>query len=87
MKNILLGIAMSSLLLAACNNNEKTSTETKDTLANTTTESTAAKASATDAVTKDYLELKNALAEDNDQLAAEAGKSLVVSFGAIQKAS
>ncbi|MES2827722.1 MAG: DUF3347 domain-containing protein [Sphingobacteriales bacterium] len=86
MKNIILGMAMSSLLLAACNNNKQTNDDTKDTVANTNSETAEAKkVSAVDAVTKDYLKLKNALVEDNDQLAAEAGKSLVTSLGAVDK--
>lgn len=81
-------MAVSSLLLAACNNNKQTSNDTKDTVANTSAETAEAnKVSAVDAVTKDYLKLKNALVEDNDQLAAEAGKSLVTSLGAVDKAS
>ncbi len=86
MKNIILGMAMSSLLFAACNNNKQTGSDTKDTVANTSSETTKAKkASAVDAITQDYLKLKNALVEDNDQLAAEAGKSLVASLGAVDK--
>ena len=87
MKNIILGMAVSSLLLAACSNNKQTGSDTKDTVATKVSEKTEAKVSAVDAVTKDYLKLKNALVEDNDQLAAEAGKNLVASLGAVNKTS
>lgn len=79
-------MAMSSLLLAACNNNKQTNTDTKDTSANISPEmGKPNKAFAFDAVTKDYLKLKNALVEDNDKLAAEAGKTLVTSLETVDK--
>lgn len=88
MKNIFLSMAMSSLVLIACNNTKSTNSDPENTVAKNTPEKTEPKkGSTTDAVIKDYLKLKNALVADNDQLAAEAGKSLVVSISAVHKAS
>jgi hypothetical protein len=87
MKNIFLGMAMSSLVLAACNSNKQTNGDAKDTIAKGAVTAEANKVSAIDAVTKDYLKLKNALVEDNDKQAAEVGKSLVTSLAAVDKTS
>ncbi|MBC6113100.1 DUF3347 domain-containing protein [Pedobacter fastidiosus] len=88
MKNILFGMALSTLLFAACNNTTKTTegVSSADNTDKNLADTSATKSSATASVLNDYLKLKNALAEDNDANAAAAAKSLVVSFTNIDQA-
>ena len=89
MKNIILGMAMSSLLFAACNNTTKTTDNgsTKDTTKSTDTSLTKNSPVATTTVLRDYLKLKNALTEDDAANAAEASKNFVASINGIDKSA
>ena len=92
MKNIILGLALVAIILAACNSNSR-STENQvnnnDTLARTRAEQTKVSSSA-DADSKNtvsikeiivtYLQLKNALTKDNTNDAATAGTALEAAF-------
>ena len=81
-------MAMSTFLFAACNNTRKTTENgsSADTTAKNLADTSAIKNSATAPVLNDYLKLKNALTEDDDAKAAEAGKNLVVSITNIDQA-
>ncbi len=78
MKTLILGFAMMVATFTACNNNDDQTKETTN-VGDTTATNTAASnaevktASANEMVTA-YLQLKNALAKDNDKEAAAAGK-------------
>ncbi|WP_316747046.1 DUF3347 domain-containing protein [Pedobacter gandavensis] len=91
MKNIILIMAASILFLAACNN------ETKKNEATSSTDSTSVTAVDTTSKTKQespihnilsaYLQLKNALAKDNDKDAASSGKALETALAGFDKSS
>ena len=97
MKNIILGLALVAIILAACNSNSR-STENQvnnnDTLARTRAEQTKVSSSA-DADSKNtvsikeiivtYLQLKNALTKDNTNDAATAGTALEAAFKKFDK--
>ena len=87
MKNIIFGMAMASLLFAACNTTTKTTDKKVSDTTKSTLASSPAKKDATANLISDYLKLKNALAQDNDGQAALAGRSLVVSIGKIDTLS
>ncbi len=86
MKTFVLGMAMSSLLFIACNNNKK-STVTTDADSN----SKQAEAQDTDEplekVVQGYLQLKNALVNENDKDASAAGKSIVTAITGVNAQS
>lgn len=81
MKTILIALAMGLTLLTACNNGSDKSTDTTktDTTQAATPANTANTPSATpiSAIVGHYLHLKNALANDDGQDAAAAGKAMV----------
>ncbi len=92
MKNIILGLAVLTTVFAACNNS---STDTKDnttsdaqstnmtvdTSANKVSTNVEIKATVSIAeILSDYLKMKNAFANDNDQDAAAAGNEMLKAF-------
>ncbi|MBS1527340.1 MAG: DUF3347 domain-containing protein [Bacteroidetes bacterium] len=87
MKNILIAGALSliaALSITACNNSGKTtsSNAAKDTAQTTPAKSTGQSVNGkADELISDYLALKNALAKDNSNDAAAAGKALDDAFG------
>ncbi|PAW95359.1 hypothetical protein CKK33_18385 [Mucilaginibacter sp. MD40] len=99
MKNLIIisAIGLASLSIVACNNNTKKASAdaTKDTTASTTTASTTSSTakSGVDAKTSasvkemvaNYLQLKNALTNDNSNDAATAGKTLSEGFVKLDK--
>ena len=100
MKNIILVIAIAATTLAACNSNSNKSTESqnrsKDTQAKSQTDNTTVKASSvTDAkntvsikeIVSQYLQIKNALSNDNGKDAASAGIAFVESIGKMDNTS
>ena len=93
MKNIILGLAIAAITLAACNSNSDKSAESQnrsiDTQAKPQTDNSAITATAVaDAknivsiseIVSIYLQLKNAFAEDNTTGAAAAGTALETAF-------
>ena len=90
MKNLIFGIAISSLLVAACNSGSKeTATEnnTSNDSSSAATEATSVNASSIDGILNPYFVLKNALTQDNDKAAAEAGKEMVKAFESFDEGS
>jgi hypothetical protein len=101
MKTIVISMAIAAVLFSACNsgNNESTGNQisSKDTVqgkpqtdTTTATTSPVANTKATVSIKEivgHYLELKNALANDNGKEAATHGKAVVVAIGNIDKSS
>ena len=100
MKAFILSSVIIATVLTACGNNDTSSAETtqstKDTTANANTEinnTVTAQTASVDEVVTTYIKLKNALADDNGNQAANAGKQMseamikldVASFNADQK--
>ena len=83
MKALILGSLIIAALLTACGNNDTGSAETtqstNETTAKTNTETNntaTAQAASVDEVVNSYIQLKNALANDNGSEAANAGKQM-----------
>ena len=93
MKAIILGFAITATLFTACGNNnprseEKTQSINDTTRANTETNNTASvQPASVDEVVTNYLQLKNALANDNGNDAANASKQLSEAMGKLDAAS
>ena len=95
MKIIFAGIALATIFFAACNSNSNnTSKENADKVADTTQSKaqtqvlTEAKpAMSVNEITAGYLQLKNALANDNGKGAADAGKTIVETLAKIDTTS
>ena len=90
MKRITLMTIISVVLLGACNSNSKPGGAGSDTTASTTVTSTETTVqpqptSPVSAIVSGYLELKNALANDNGNEAATAGNTMVAAFGKFDK--
>ncbi len=92
MKNIIFGIAMVAIILAACNSNSNKSSESQNKSngqqVNSQTDNTTTSSSASDVkntasikvIVNTYLQLKNAFANDNSTDAATAGTKLEIAF-------
>ena len=94
MKNLILIIAVAVTSLAACNNEKKTTAEKKmqsDTALNSSPGTASIAEDNTAASMKEmvgqYLQIKNALVNDNGEEAATAGNAFVVSMGKMEKTS
>jgi hypothetical protein len=90
MKIFVLGLAMSGLLITACNNNQKaTATTGADTSSRQAANAPEPKDSGKplEKVLNGYLQLKNALSKDDDKDAAEAGKGLVQAMASLDSKS
>lgn len=95
MKNLIIGSALiiAAFSFAACNNNNKPSSDAKGADSAKMTNAAAQAGSAakpTEAVkglVSSYLQLKNALAKDNSNDAATAGKALADGFGKFDKSA
>ena len=95
MKNIIIGIAIFAISLSACNGDNKTSE--KEAIKNDTTQNNSSAMSSNkrdesvDGSMKEmvsqYLQMKNALANDNGKDAASAGNAFVESMGKMDKNS
>lgn len=99
MKNLIIGIAIATTTLAACNSGSNNSAENKKMDDTTKIDNSMAKDAATannatpkangamqEMVTQ-YLQIKNALANDNGKDAASAGNAFVESMGKMDKTS
>lgn len=86
MKAVILGFAIAAVSITACNNDSNSSKETTKkgndtTVANNQTATTQTDQTASvDEVLNNYLSLKNALANDNGNNAADAGKQMMASL-------
>lgn len=98
MKNILFGLAVSTIFIAACNNGTDSTSQSKKTdssISPARTEpgtkdpgvSVSTKATPVKEIVGSYLQLKNAFTRDNDKEAAAAGNAMVQAFGKFNKAS
>lgn len=100
MKNIIIGIAIIAITAASCNNGSNNATEkniNKDdtTQGNNTSANESATSNNADAkvdgsmkeMVSQYLQMKNALANDNGKDAASAGNAFVESMGKMEKTS
>ena len=91
MKAIILGFAITAALLTACGNNDtaETTQSNNDTAkANTEASNTAsAQPASVDEVVNSYIQLKNALADDNGNEAANAGKQMSEAMTKVDAAS
>ena len=91
MRTFIFSLALSSIFLASCTNDTSTKEKAEGSVAATTgadsTKSTSGASSSVKLLLDDYLKIKNALSKDDDQAAAAAGKELVQSFAAFDKAS
>ncbi|MEO7444714.1 MAG: DUF3347 domain-containing protein [Ferruginibacter sp.] len=95
MKKTVIGIAIFAITLSACNSENKTSAKepiNNDTIQNNSTDMASktgdesVDASMREMVTQ-YLQIKNALANDNGKDAADAGNAFVTSMGKMGKTS
>ena len=88
MKKLILNIFIAAIFLAACNNNSNSTAEnnTNSDQAATTPEA-GASTSAIGGIVDGYLQLSDALAQDNDKNAAEAGKNIVDVMNSLDKSS
>ena len=93
MKNIIIGVVL-SILATACNNASNTATEKKsdttqtaNNAANSTKQSNTSGSTSINEIVAHYIEIKNALANDNGKEAATHGKAIVQSFENFDKAS
>ena len=94
MKKTIIGIALFAISLSACNNDNKTEKEAikKDTIQNNSSATSSynrdesVDGSMREMVTQ-YLQIKNALANDNGKDAASAGNAFVESMGKMDKNS
>lgn len=100
MKNIILGTAILAITLAACNSNSNKSGESKNRSKDTqaisqTDNATITTSPVADAentvsikeIVSQYLQIKNALSNDNGKDAASAGNAFVESMGKMDKTS
>lgn len=89
MKKLIFSIALSTIILTACNNNS-TSTAENDTTKSDESAITADAGTSTSpikGIVDGYLQLSQALAQDNDKNAAEAGKNIVATMNSLDKSS
>ena len=100
MKNIIIGIAIIAISAAACNNGSNNASEKNKKMDDTTQVSNSSAKEATTSTNTDakvdgsmqemvsqYLQMKNALANDNGKDAASAGNAFVESMGEMDKTS
>lgn len=93
MKPLILGFAIAAVSITACNSDNNSSKETTTkgndtTVANNQTATTQTNQTASiDEVLNDYLQLKNALAIDNANSAADAGKKMMEGLQKMDAAS
>ncbi|MEO8794917.1 MAG: DUF3347 domain-containing protein [Daejeonella sp.] len=89
MKTLIFGIALSSIFFVACNNNGTKQKASDGTLETSTTEtkSDVAVSNPTNKLLKEYINLKNALAKDDNKGAAAAGNELVKTLDGFDKSS
>ncbi len=83
MKNIFFAIAISVITFAACNNSSNKSGEANkinNDSTHATTETNAVTASPLGGIVANYLQMKNAFANDNDKDAATAGNDMLKTF-------
>ena len=93
MKTSISAIVIAAILFAACNNNNSSVKENKNTEGDSTSQSKMRTDNATEQKTKGsiddilsgYLQLKNALTNDNGNEAAEAGKAIVQTMSKIDR--
>ncbi|MEJ7693541.1 DUF3347 domain-containing protein, partial [Daejeonella sp.] len=89
MKTLIFSIALSSLVIASCNNASRDSatqgTKDKDTIA--TVGAAPANSSSIQAILDPYFEVKNALTQDDAKTAAEAAQNLVKALKAFDQSS
>lgn len=89
MKKLIFSIALSTIILTACNNNS-TSTVENDTTKSEESATTADADTSTSpikGIVDGYLQLSEALAQDDDKNAAEAGKNIVETMNSLDKSS
>ncbi len=100
MKNIIIGFAIAATTLAACNNSNNNTADSKNDTAiatqqqvikdTATTQSTTATSEATfpaEEIITGYLQLKNALAKDNGKDAATAGNVIIATLATVDMKS
>lgn len=88
MKKVILYISLSAIVLSACNNSPKSDSETANkTDQSATTTEAGTSTSAISGIVNGYLQLSDALAQDNDKDAAEAGKNIVAAMNGLDKSS
>lgn len=90
MKTLILGIALSTILFAACNNDgakQETSSATTETMDTKSNQTPAENNSPIKGIIAGYLDVKNAFAKDDDKGAADAGKELVKVFDGFDKST
>lgn len=88
MKKVIFNIFIATIFLTACNNNSN-STADNNTSSDkpATTSETTPSASLIGGIVDGYLQLSDALAQDNDKNAAEAGKNIVEAMNGLDKSS
>lgn len=89
MKNIIFGIAMAAITLAVLNSNMPSNSESSIIIPSETISiyEVALNTVSTKEIVSSYLQLKNALADDNSPAAATAGKKLVTAFKNFDKSA
>ncbi len=90
MKILILGIALSTTFFVACNVDgakQETSAVTTETMDTKSNETIAANSSPIKGIVADYLNMKNALAKDDDKGAADAGNEMVKAFDGFDKST
>lgn len=89
MKKLIFSIALFAIVITACNNNSNSTGEnitTKNEEPETTPEA-GTSPSAIKGIVDGYLQLSDALAQDNDKSAADAGKNVVEAMNSLSKSS
>ena len=98
MKNMIFAVAMAATIFIACNSNNNKTAENKSMDDLTKVDSSKVKSASTTVITSkedgavreivvQYLQIKNALANDNGKDAANAGNDFVTSMGKMDKSS
>ena len=98
MKNVIFAVAIATITLLACNSNSNKTAENKSMDDSTkidqstikgapTTRTTSEENGAVKEMVAQYLQIKNALANDNGKDAASAGNAFVASMGKMDKSS
>ena len=98
MKNVIFAVAIATITLLACNSNSNKTAENKSMDDSTKIDQSTIKGASTTRTTSEengavkemvaqYLQIKNALANDNGKDAASAGNAFVASMGKMDKSS
>lgn len=90
MKTLIFSIALSTIFFVACNSNgakQETSAATTEKTDMTSNETATTKTNPIKGIITEYIEMKNALAKDDDKGAADVGNEMVKTFDGFDKST